>query len=200
MPFLALAGGLPLVPPPVLAEEAAPGLVFNGFWIAIAAVNFLFFLVVIQRFAFGPVSRMLAERRGRIEEGLRNAEQARADRENAGQERLATLAEARREANDILARAQKVAQETREADIAATRQELERLRARASDEIEAEKHRALADLRAEVADLALRAAGVVVRESMTDERQRRLVQDFLSEAGLGGAAGGSAAGGSPKAN
>ena len=50
--------------------------------------------------------------------------------------------------------------------------------ARPSD-IEAEKQRAIAELRAEVADLALAAASRVVGESMTDERQRQLVQEFL---------------------
>ena len=127
-----------------------------------------------------PSRRCSATRRERIEQGLKDAEQARRDRESAEQERLATLAEARREANEILARAQKVAQETRDADIAATREELERMRERAAAEIEAEKHRAIADLRAEVADLALAAAGKVVGESMTDERQRRLVEEFLA--------------------
>jgi F-type H+-transporting ATPase subunit b len=193
MPLLALiggVGGVHLAPPPGFAADPGPGLVFNGFWIAIAAVNFLFFLYVIQRVSFGPVSRMLAERRSRIEQGLKDAEQARADRENAEQERLAALSEARREANDILARAQKVAQETRDADIAATREELERLRARATDDIAAEKQRALSELRTEVADLALRAAGAVVRESMTGERQRRLVEEFLAEGATSGGPGG----------
>jgi F-type H+-transporting ATPase subunit b len=55
------------------------------------------------------------------------------------------------------------------------------MRASAAADIEAEKQRAVADLRAEVADLALAAAGRVVGESMTAERQRRLVQEFLSE-------------------
>jgi len=70
---------------------------------------------------------------------------------------------------------------TRDADIAATREELERMRDRAAAEIDAEKHRAIADLRAEVADLALAAAGKVVGESMTGDRQRRLVEEFLRE-------------------
>jgi F-type H+-transporting ATPase subunit b len=186
MPFLAVAAGAHLALPPIPAAEGEPGLVFNGFWIVVAAVNFLFFLYVVQRFAFGPVSAMLSQRRERIEQGLKDAEQARADRANAEQERLSTLSEARREANDILARAQKVAQETRDADIAATREELERLRARATEEIEAEKTRALAELRGEVADLALAAAGKVIRESMTGDRQRRLVEEFLAESGVGG--------------
>ncbi|TAK02054.1 MAG: ATP synthase F0 subunit B [Chloroflexota bacterium] len=168
--------------------EAAEALFqINLFQVIIAAANAFVFLVVIWVFAFKPVAAMLATRRERIEQGLKDAEQARHDRESAEQERLATLAEARREANDILARAQKVAQETRDADIAATREELERMRERASAELDAEKHRAIADLRAEVADLALAAAGKVVGESMTGDRQRRLVEEFLQESAAGDA-------------
>jgi F-type H+-transporting ATPase subunit b len=170
------------------AAEEGEGALFqiNLFWVIVSALNFILFFVIIWTFAFKPVSAMLADRKSRIEEGLKDAEQARRDRENAEAERVATLGEARREANDILARAQKVAQETRDADIAATREELERMRVRAAAEIEAEKTRAIADVRSEVADLALLAAGKVVGETMTDARQRRLVDEFLSGSVTGG--------------
>jgi F-type H+-transporting ATPase subunit b len=172
----------------VAAQEAETGggLAINFFWIAVASANFIVFAVILYLVFGKQVSGMLATRRERIEQGLRDAEQARRDRESAETERLAALTEARREANDILARAQKVAQETRDADVAATRQELERLRARAESEIEAERQRALSELRSEVADLALQAASRVVRETMTDQRQRRLVEEFLAEASPGG--------------
>jgi F-type H+-transporting ATPase subunit b len=172
-----------------LATEAEGGEALfqvNLFQVIIAATNFLLFLAIIWTFAFKPVSRMLADRKARIEQGLRDAEQARTDRENAEAERVATLTEARREANDILTRAQKVAQETRDADIAATKEELERLRQRAAAEIEAEKARAISDVRGEVADLALRAAGRVVGETMTSDRERRLVDEFLKGSAVRG--------------
>jgi F-type H+-transporting ATPase subunit b len=172
-----------------LATEAEGGEALfqvNLFQVVIAATNFLLFLAIIWTFAFKPVSRMLADRKARIEQGLKDAEQARSDRENAESERVATLTEARREANDILSRAQKVAQETRDADIAATKEELERLRQRAAAEIEAEKARAISDVRAEVADLALRAAGRVVGETMTSDRERRLVDEFLKGSAVRG--------------
>ena len=163
-------------------EAGGGGLAINLFWIIVASLNFIVFAVLLYVAFGGSVQKLLADRRARIEQGLKDAEEARADREKADQERQATLAEARREANDILARAQKVAQETRDADIAATKAELERMRERAQSEIEAQTQRALADLRAEVADLALAAAGKVVNETMTDTRQRRLVEEFLAEA------------------
>jgi F-type H+-transporting ATPase subunit b len=160
---------------------AEGGLAINLFWIIVASLNFIVFAVLLYVAFGGSVQKMLADRRARIAQGLADAEQARTDREKADQERQATLAEARREANEILARSQKVAQETRDADIAATKAELDRMRERAASEIEAQKQKALADLRAEVADLALAAAGRVVNETMTDARQRRLVEEFLAE-------------------
>jgi F-type H+-transporting ATPase subunit b len=164
-------------------EEA--GFQINLFWVVAQAVSFLLFLAILYFAAFKRIGGVLEERRSAIEQGLRDAEQARHDREGAEAERIATLNEARREANEILTRSQKVAQESREADIAATREELERLRTRATAEIEAEKQRAMTELRAEVADLALSAASRVVGESMTDTRQRRLVEEFLTESASG---------------
>ena len=182
MDFLAVASGV---------AQGAAGLGTNAegealfqinlFQVIIAATNFVVFLAIIWTFAFKPITRMLAERKERIEEGLRDAEQARKDREAAEAERLAALQEARREANDILTRAQKVADESRQRDIAATREEVERIRSRATADIEAEKQRAIGELRAEVADLALQAASRVVGETMNDDRQRRLVEQFLQE-------------------
>jgi F-type H+-transporting ATPase subunit b len=185
--LFAILGGAASSSAALAAEEAtAAGLQINFFWVIVASLNFIVFAILLYQFFGKQVMRTLAERRERIETGLRDAEQARRDRERAEEERIAALNEARREANDIINRAQRVAQETRDADIAATREELERMRERATGDIEAEKQRALADLRAEVADLALMAAGKVVGETMTDARQRRLVDDFLRESAPNG--------------
>jgi F-type H+-transporting ATPase subunit b len=161
-------------------EAAAEPFQINVFWIIVAATTFVLFFVLIREFALAGLQKTLTERSERIEQGLKDAEQARRDRESAEQERLAALQEARREANEIINRAQKVAADAREQDIAATREELARMKERASAEIEAEKQRAIAELRGEVADLALRAAGRVVGEEMTSDRQRKLVADFLA--------------------
>jgi len=162
-------------------EPAAPGLQINLFWIIVASLNFLVFAVLLYWLFGAPLSKMLAARRARIEQGLKDAEEARLARESAETERLAAIQEARREANDILVRAQKVADDSRQRDLAATREELERIRQRATEDIAAEKQRALVELRSEVADLALQAASRVVGETMTDQRHRRLVEEFLAE-------------------
>jgi F-type H+-transporting ATPase subunit b len=154
------------------AETATAGLTINLFWIIVAALNFLVFFAVLYLVVLKPIGVTLGERRARIEQGIHDADQARIER------------------------AQKLAQESRAADVAATREELERMRDRASAEIEAEKTRAIVALRTEVASLVLDAAGHVVRETMSSDRQHRLVEEFLAEsAAAGPAAGGPAAGG-----
>jgi F-type H+-transporting ATPase subunit b len=179
--LLAVASGIGHEVVRLNAAAAEPLFQINLFQVIIAAANFVVFLALIWTFAFKPISKILADRQARIEEGLKDAEQARRDRESAESERVAALQEARREANEILARAQKIAQETRDADIAATKADLEKMRERAAAEIEAEKVRAIAEVRNEVADLALRAAGKVVGETMTGDREKRLVSEFLAE-------------------
>jgi F-type H+-transporting ATPase subunit b len=181
--LFAVAGDVVRAAATLAAEEGgeASGFTINLFWVIVAAANFVFFFAVIWTFAFKPVSRMLDTRQTKIEQGLRDAEAARLRLEHASAEAATEIAAARREARDIVDHAQRLAQETREADLAATRTELDRLRVRATAEIEAEKDRAIADLRAEVAGLALEAASRVVGESMTGERQRRLVEEFLVE-------------------
>lgn len=183
MDFYAAGSTLAEIAAAAAAEEAGAGIQVNLFWIIVVAANFVLFLVILTVFAWNPVTRMLDERRAKIERGLRDAERARLDLERASATASEAIAAARRDAREIVERAQRVAQESRDADIAATREELERLRVRAAAQIEAEKSRAIADLRAEVADLAISAAGRIVGESMSGERQRRLVAEFLAEAG-----------------
>ena len=186
MSIFALTGGAIEVATRIFAqEEHAPAFQINLFWIVAQAASFLLFLVILYLVAFRRITGVLEERRSRIEQGLRDADQARVDREQAAAERLRVLGEARAESEEILARAQRVAEESRERDMAETRAQLEQVRERAAADIAAEKDRALADVRNQVADLALAAAARVVGETMTGERERRLVEEFLSQVGTG---------------
>lgn len=167
----------------LFAEEAEVGFQLNLFWIIAQAGSFLLFLVILYFAAFKRISGVLEERRSKIEQGLRDADDARKEREQAASERLTVLAQARGEADEILTRAQKVADESRERDMAETRAQLEQMRTQATADIASEKERAISEVRVEVADLALAAASRLVGETMTSEREKRLVEEFLTEVG-----------------
>jgi F-type H+-transporting ATPase subunit b len=155
----------------------------NFFWVIVTTLSFVLFLNLIWRFGFDPIANILAVRKVRIDQGLADADQARKDLETGMAERDRVIAEARREANALVAASAQAAQQLREADIAATKAELDRMRVKAVADIAAERDHAMADLRSQVADLALAAAGKVVAETMTDPRQRRLVEEFLRDDG-----------------
>ena len=161
--------------------EGGAGLTINFFWIIVSALNFIVFFYLIYRLVLVPVGGMLNERKEKIEQGLQDADAARRDREAAADQRQAILTEARREAADILVRGQKMSEEARDKGVTDTQGEIERLRQKAVLEIDAERQRALADVRGQVAELALQAAGKLVGETMNGEREKRLVDQFLTE-------------------
>jgi F-type H+-transporting ATPase subunit b len=153
--------------------------------LAFQIVNFLLVLYLLNRFLFRRVLALIDERQARIAKGLEQAEAAARDRELARAEREAALDEARSEAQAMIARATKIAEDSRVEIVAAARAEAEKVTARARDEINAEKEKALSELRAYVADLALDAAGKLVRAEMSSPIQRRLVEEFLAEVPAG---------------
>ena len=103
------------------AEATEPQFQINLFWIVAQAASFLLFLVIVYLLAFRRIGAILEERRSRIEQGLLDADRARTDREQAAAERQAVLVQARQESEEIMARAQRVADESRERDMAETR-------------------------------------------------------------------------------
>jgi F-type H+-transporting ATPase subunit b len=144
-------------------------------------INFLLLLYLLNRFLFKPVLKLLDERQARIAKGLEDAESAARDRELARAEREAAIDEARKEATAMIARATKIAEDSRAEIVAAAKAEAEKVTERARQEIVAEKEKAMAELRAHVADLALEAAAKLVRSDMNATTQRRLVEEFLTE-------------------
>jgi F-type H+-transporting ATPase subunit b len=183
--ILAVAQGLAEALPTLAAEavegEESGGLTVNLFWVIVAGANFAVFFLLAWKIVIEPMGERLQQRRERIEQGLKDADAARRDRESAADQRQAVLNEARREASEIVQRAQKVADETRDKGLADTQADIDRMRERAVSDIDAERKRALADVRDQVAELALAAAGKVVGETMSDEREKRLVDEFLTQ-------------------
>ena len=159
---------------------------FNAFGVDVPklifqVINFLLLLYLLNRFLFPSVIRMLDERKARISKGLEDAEAAARDRELARAEREAALDEARKEAQAMIARATKIADDSKAEILAEAKAQAEKATSKARGEITAEKDRALAELRTRVAELALEAAGRLVKSEMDGPTQRRLVEDFLSE-------------------
>jgi len=144
-------------------------------------VCFLIALWVLKRYAFGPIQKMIDERRERVRRSLEDAEEAREEARRLLEEHRSLIGQARSEGEQILAEARRVAEAQRER----VREETEADRHRRLEEIErqieAETQRALGAIRAAVAELSLVAASKVTGKVLDDEDHRRLIDEAVSE-------------------
>jgi F-type H+-transporting ATPase subunit b len=163
-------------------EEGGSFLVTPGIGLMIwTLVLFLFTMWVLSKLAFPKIQEALDRRAATIAESLDAAERQRKETDELLAEYRGRLAEAREQADDIMARARKAA-ETAEAEAtSAGKEKRDELVSAAKRDIEAETRRSLEQIRREVADLTVLATEKVTRKSLSDDDQRRLVEEALSE-------------------
>ncbi|TME36091.1 MAG: F0F1 ATP synthase subunit B [Chloroflexi bacterium] len=150
-----------------------PGLIWH-------AINFVVLLVLLQRVLYRPVVGMLDARAQRVRDSMEQAEQARRAAEQAEADRQTLLAETRREAEQIRARADEQAKRIL-ADAEARAQERQRhIEQQAEESARQIEERVMAQVRAQLADLVVTAVDRVTRGVLDANAQRGLVQQFLT--------------------
>jgi F-type H+-transporting ATPase subunit b len=153
--------------------KVTPGLMI---WTIVA---FLITLWVLKRYAFGPIQKMLDDRRDQIRRSIEEADNARDEARKLLEEHRALIGQARSDAEGIIAEARK----TRESMEQRMREETEAERQRRLEEtrreIAAETQRALEQIRSEVADLTLEATSIVVGKKLDADRDRELISEAI---------------------
>ena len=182
MELLGYIGALPLAAEAAGEEGGGSFLVSPGLGLMIwTLILFLFTMWVLSKLAFPKIQEALDRRAKTIAESIDVAERQRRESDELLAEYRGRLAEAREQADDIMARARKAA-ETAEAEATtAGREKREELVAQAKRDIEAETRRSLEQIRGEVADLTVLATEKVTRKSLSGEDQKRLVEEALAE-------------------
>lgn len=146
-------------------------------------IIFAVLMVVLSRYAFGPLTKAVRAR----EESLQQAiDAAKADREAAAKllaEHQAEIESARGEAQKLIADGRSVAEKMRGDLLEQTRHEQQEMLERARREIGSERDRAIAQLRKEAVDLALAGASKVIEQNLESAKNRQLVESYLSSIG-----------------
>ena len=142
---------------------------------------FVVTMVLLSRLAFPRISEALGRRQRNIEDSIDTAERTRKEADELLHEYRERLKEARSQAEEIVQRARQAA-EAHEHEAKDRGQELlAQATKRAERDIEAASRRALQDIRREVADLTIMATERVTRKTLTQDDQRRLVEEALAE-------------------
>jgi F-type H+-transporting ATPase subunit b len=167
-----------LAVPPVLAAgimDLNPGLTL---W---TAITFLLLILVLSKYAFGPIVRMLDERERTIRDAIDQAKKEREEAERLLAQQKDSLVKAQREAAELAKRSQQEMEAFRQQLTAQARKEADDLVVTARKTIEEEKVKAVAQLRAEVADLAVAAAGRILKSGLDEKAQRQLVDEYIRD-------------------
>lgn len=147
------------------------------------AVNFFVLLAILYKFAFNPISNMMEERTNTIESSLSHAESLLAEVEQMRKDATTELSDARKEAQEIVARGTKIAEETKNDIISKAEAQVASEKAKAKAEIQAEKEQAISELRDTAATLAILAAEKVLGRALNEDDHKVMVKDFIKEAG-----------------
>ncbi len=152
----------------------------NGGYFLVQVLNFLILFVVLSAWVYKPVLNLLEKRRETIAQGLEDARVATEARANAEKEAEKILADAQAQASKIVReateRAEAVGREIR------TEAEAEAAKAKEAALAEAavERDRMLADVRGQIAALAMAATQKLVGETLDEQRQHALINEFFS--------------------
>lgn len=156
----------------------------NAVW---TLVVFLLVLVVLGKYAWGPILKGLQEREGFIRDSL---SQAKADRD-AAEAHLksyeARLAQARAEASAIVEEARRDAEAVKGRVLAETQKESEKLTERAKREITLAKETAVKELFTMAGRLATDAASRIIRQELKPADHQRLIAEAIEQIERGAA-------------
>ncbi len=147
------------------------------FWTIIV---FVFLMVLLKRFAFPVILKATEEREATIARQLAEAEAANTEARTLLEENRRQLAEARSQAQAMLAEAKAATEKERAGAIERTRHEQDEILARARRDIAEERDKALVQLRREAVDLSLAAAAKLIGQRMDAPTDRAVVEGYLT--------------------
>jgi F-type H+-transporting ATPase subunit b len=166
----------------LILAAAKPSLIDINFGLMFWTIlSFLVVLIVLKKYAFGPIQATLDERRNAIASDIDAAQTARDEAQTALAEYRQALADSRKEATKIIDDARRVSEEQRKKDIAELEAEKARLLQRAKDEIDAETRHSLQTIKNQLAELTVVTAEKVVRTRLDEDEQRRLIDEALAD-------------------
>ncbi len=149
-------------------------------WHIVASIlNLLILTLILKKFLFKPVQKMLAERQGQVDQLYREAEDSRARAEEDKALYSQKLAGAVEEAEGIVRSASQRADRQSDEILADAHRRAEETVKQAEEEIEQAKKKAMDELKNEVAGISVQIAESVVGRELNGDDHRQLIDSFI---------------------
>jgi len=157
--------------------QAEPGLMI---W---TAISFVILLILLWKVAYKPITGALKKREETIRSTLEEAKKARDSAEALVEKYEAQIAQARDEAQKILAEGKMLGENVRKEIIQKAHEEANQIVKRAQEEIGFQKEKALMELKERIADLTIMAASKVVAKTLDKKDHEQLLDEYVSKVG-----------------
>ena len=157
----------------------------NFFTALFTLVNTVVLFLVLKKFLWGPVMKMIADRQQEIDTMYSNADADREQAKKLREEYEDKLADAQKTGERLVKEATVRAQAREEDILRQANAEADAIRRKAEADVAREKKKAINDAKDEIAGLAMDIAGKVVGHSLNDQDQSALVDKFIDQLGEG---------------
>ena len=153
-------------------------------WTFLAQIcNLMIQLVIFKKFLLKPIKQVIADRKAKADSEIADAQKLRTEAEAMKAEYEQNLQNARTEANQIVAAAQKTATARSEEIVGEARAQAAALKQKAEADIAQERKKAVNEVKDEIGGIAMEIASKVVEREISEKDHKDLIDEFIKNAG-----------------
>ncbi|MEX0616668.1 MAG: F0F1 ATP synthase subunit B [Candidatus Woykebacteria bacterium] len=144
-------------------------------------VNFLILLLILKRFFYKPIMKVLAERKQKIETSVKQAEEIQKRLEETEMRQKEIISSAESSASRIIEETKGAAKKLQEETLTETAKKVEETLTKAKEAATLEREKMISQVKAEMADLVAETTKKVLEKSLTSKDNQELVQKSIKE-------------------
>lgn len=153
-------------------------------WTFLAQIcNLMIQLVIFKKFLLKPIKQVIADRKAKADSEIADAQKLRTEAEAMKAEYEQNLQNARTEANQIVATAQKTATARSEEIVGEARAQAAALKQKAEADIAQERKKAVNEVKDEIGGIAMEIASKVVEREISEKDHKDLINEFIKNVG-----------------
>ena len=153
-------------------------------WTFLAQIcNLMIQLVIFKKFLLKPIKQVIADRKAKADSEIADAQKLRTEAEAMKAEYEQNLQNARTEANQIVATAQKTATARSEEIVGEARTQAAALKQKAEADIAQERKKAVNEVKDEIGGIAMEIASKVVEREISEKDHKDLIDEFIKNVG-----------------
>ena len=153
-------------------------------WTFLAQIcNLMIQLVIFKKFLLKPIKQVVADRKAKADSEIADAQKLRTEAEAMKAEYEQNLQNARTEANQIVATAQKTATARSEEIVGEARAQAAALKQKAEADIAQERKKAVNEVKDEIGGIAMEIASKVVEREISEKDHKDLIDEFIKNVG-----------------